>query len=424
MGIKISVKANHDLPVHNIDTGLDYATIREAIDANETLNGHTIKVDVGIYREHVYVNKAVSLIGESRDRTIVDSGGVFRGFIVNAKKANITGFTVQRARWAIHLNFSGANVISGNRVRDSDIGIYLKGVNSSTICDNICEDILPEGECIYLWGAMGNVVSYNLIANASHGVFLTLSNENLLVGNIIRNCSVAINTDFSHDNIFYRNNFVHNIQQLENFGLYSMNTWDDGYPAGGNYWSDYTPLDEKSGPYRNETGSDGICDAPYLLDDGNQDNYPLMGPINFFDAGNWDGITYRVGIVSNSSVSDFNFDQPSKLIHFNATGPELTDVFSRVSILKKLLWCDSLEEWRVNVTGIELPPEWRPRIDEDDNYTYLYITYRHPTSYSVPIHITGTHVIPEFPSSMIMPILMAATLLAVTAYRKKPKSQY
>jgi len=49
----------------------------------------------------------------------------------------------------------------------------------------------------------------------------------------------------------------------------SINTWDDGYPSGGNYWSDCTFEDQNS---------DGICDAPYVIDENNQDNYPLMSP--------------------------------------------------------------------------------------------------------------------------------------------------
>jgi len=58
----------------------------------------------------------------------------------------------------------------------------------------------------------------------------------------------------------------------------SNNTWDNGYPSGGNYWSNYTDADLYSGPYQNETGSDGIGDTPYVIDAENQDNYPLMNP--------------------------------------------------------------------------------------------------------------------------------------------------
>jgi hypothetical protein len=55
----------------------------------------------------------------------------------------------------------------------------------------------------------------------------------------------------------------------------SVNRWDNSYPSGGNYWSDYTGFDLYSGPYQNETGSDGIGDTPYVIDADNQDNYPL-----------------------------------------------------------------------------------------------------------------------------------------------------
>jgi nitrous oxidase accessory protein NosD len=44
-------------------------------------------------------------------------------------------------------------------------------------------------------------------------------------------------------------------------------TWDDGYPFGGNYWSNYTGIDEYSGPSQNETSSDGIGDTPYVVDE-------------------------------------------------------------------------------------------------------------------------------------------------------------
>jgi len=59
----------------------------------------------------------------------------------------------------------------------------------------------------------------------------------------------------------------------------SSNVWDDGYPSGGNYWSNYNGTDSYSGVYQNQAGSDGIGDIPYLIPEDTQDNYPLMTPI-------------------------------------------------------------------------------------------------------------------------------------------------
>src|SRR3990172_6744833 len=59
-------------PVHNTNTGLNYATIQEAIDALETLGGHTIRVDAGTYFEHVIVSKSLTLTGEDTVSTVID----------------------------------------------------------------------------------------------------------------------------------------------------------------------------------------------------------------------------------------------------------------------------------------------------------------------------------------------------------------
>jgi hypothetical protein len=48
--------------VHNIDTGVNYGTIQEAIDAPETLNNHTIHVDAGTYYDTIVVDKSLNLV--------------------------------------------------------------------------------------------------------------------------------------------------------------------------------------------------------------------------------------------------------------------------------------------------------------------------------------------------------------------------
>jgi len=57
-----------------------------------------------------------------------------------------------------------------------------------------------------------------------------------------------------------------------------VNVWDYGYPFGGNYWSDSNKTDLYGGVGQNLTGSDGICDKPYLIDTNNRDDYPLVNP--------------------------------------------------------------------------------------------------------------------------------------------------
>lgn len=52
---------------------------------------------------------------------------------------------------------------------------------------------------------------------------------------------------------------------------------------------------------------------------------------------------------------------------------------------------------------------------EDQNNTYLYFIYDHSTQ---PVTIQETDVIPEFPSIMILPMFMIASVIAFTFFAK------
>ena len=59
----------------------------------------------------------------------------------------------------------------------------------------------------------------------------------------------------------------------------ALDLWDNGYPSGGNYWSDYTGVDLCSGPTQTTcTGPDGIGDTTRPIDPSGSDRYPLIEP--------------------------------------------------------------------------------------------------------------------------------------------------
>lgn len=67
-------------------------------------------------------------------------------------------------------------------------------------------------------------------------------------------------------------------------GSYSgIDIWDNGYPSGGNYYSDYTGEDLYNGPNQDIPGPDGIGDTPYdISKEATYDYYPLMEPLGDF----------------------------------------------------------------------------------------------------------------------------------------------
>jgi parallel beta-helix repeat protein len=121
-----------------------------------------------------------------------------------------------------------------------------------------------------------NVTIKNMKITAFYyGIVLDYSSNNSVSGNNITNNSAGIYLH-SSNNTIYHNNFINNTSQVYSSG--STSVWDDGYPSGGNYWSDYAGVDSYSGPYQDQAGSDGIGDTPYVIDGNNRDNYPLMKP--------------------------------------------------------------------------------------------------------------------------------------------------
>jgi len=247
-----------DLPVHNIDSGKNFSTIQEAINDNETLNGHTILVDAGLYHECIVVNKSLSLIGEDRSTTIIDGDRSGTPVEILSNNVIVSGFTIRNSSTSFpHTN--GIHILSNSCV-----------ISNNVITHNNYSGILIDG-------FYNNIIINNTITNNSKGIELFFGSPG---NNTIRGNTIALNDwygiyiVYSGGNKIYHNNFTDNRNQTYSTG--SGNTWDNGYPSGGNYWSDYTDVDQYSGPYQNETGSDGIWDNPYFIDENNRDNYPLI----------------------------------------------------------------------------------------------------------------------------------------------------
>lgn len=100
------------------------------------------------------------------------------------------------------------------------------------------------------------------------------ANNNAIFNNTISYNEHGVRIETAYDNHIYHNYFVNNSNQTF---CRQPNYWDDGYPSGGNFWSDYNGTDTRSGPHQNITGSDGIGDTVYAIFGGSYvDNYPLM----------------------------------------------------------------------------------------------------------------------------------------------------
>jgi parallel beta-helix repeat protein len=187
-------------------------------------------------------------------------------------------------------------------------GILLAWTTDSQITNNDISNNYGDG-VILNYASNNKITKNNINANSGTGIRLSYSNQNLVSGNYItRNQEgiyliysasnntitenniadqdIGINFYTSSSNLIYHNNFVNNTKQVDDVSwghpqfprgpLPSENIWDNDYPIGGNYWSNYTNLYPEAG----ELDSSGIWETPYIIDENNQDRYPLMNPLN------------------------------------------------------------------------------------------------------------------------------------------------
>ena len=255
----------------------------------------------------------------------------YKGIYLDGRSnVTIKNTTITNFYYGIRLSSSSNNTISGNTITANNYyGIFLLvSSNNSVYGNNIANNWFG----LQLWHSSNNSITGNNIAGNGHGIHFYESSNNSIYGNNITANSYDIILWYSSNNRLYHNNFINNFPQA--FSHSSVNVWDDGYPSGGNYWSDYTGVDEKSGPNQDQPGSDGIGDTPYMIDVNNQDNYPLTKPWSPHDIGITRITTSKTVIGQefslNISITIFNYGMFTE--NFNVTAYANTTAINQTQI--------------------------------------------------------------------------------------------
>jgi hypothetical protein len=149
----------------------------------------------------------------------------------------------------VFIDYSTSPIISWTGVIDTSFSGFGFSAATGGLNDNHRVDNVR-----IRWAPGGNYITENLVQNFGTGVAL-------------------------HDaagNLIFHNDFIGNTLQAFDNMADPLNAWDDGYPSGGNFWSDYGGSD---------AGGDGIGDTPYVIDADSQDDYPLIGRSTTYSTG-------------------------------------------------------------------------------------------------------------------------------------------
>ena len=235
-GILLDVVSNaiiHNVTISDCDTGIAITRVSSSIEIDESSISNSS--DHGIVTQY----GAASYVNITKNTIYANGGtGIALGSTshFNVVSNNVsTNDTSSGGRRAVTL-IDGANgVVTGNNLT----AIY----DEALYCSNSQNVIVATNRFSSVWG---------------YGVSLT-------------SCSGFL---------VYRNNFMGvPPQAFDNAG--PENEWNSSYPTGGNFWIDYTGIDEKSGPDQDQSGKDGIGDTDYVIDSNTIDHYPLnmSGPV-------------------------------------------------------------------------------------------------------------------------------------------------
>ncbi|MDH7592931.1 MAG: NosD domain-containing protein [Methanomicrobiales archaeon] len=300
-------------PVHNLNTGISYSTIQGALNAPETLGGHTIIVDSGVYYESLSIGKSVFLIGNDTGsgKPVIRAEGL-TAVTLNANGILFSGFILEDTDTGINV-LSDYNTISNNSLTPrTNVGVYgiqIIGHHHNNIIQNTISGYNPSGGTGYALflslGSTYNVIEGNIGNDNKRGILLySSSNSNIIANNFFArniwdgiciwdstNNTVYGNTLNSNNvglkfwyatsggNRIYQNNLINNSVNADTAD--SVNTWHSPEPVSysyrgiaftnytGNYWSDADAPDENG---------DGIGDIPHSIPSIGLDSYPLVGP--------------------------------------------------------------------------------------------------------------------------------------------------
>jgi len=375
--------SNHRI---NFDVGgLEPSDFLNYIDATNKVNGKpvyywidrhnvTIPLDAGyvalINCTHITV-KSLTLTNSYNGIILVNTNNslLTDNFLIN----NIKGIKLD-------MNSSN-NIISNNVIMNNTDGIWLSSSSRNILDGNQVVDNIYFG--IWVSGSSNeNKLSDNVVVEHEQGIVIMTSNKTTIINNYVAdNEKFGIRLDYSCNNKVHHNNFINNTSQVYISESYD-NVWDDGYPSGGNYWSDYTGNDMYCGPYQNVTGSDGIGDTPYVIDENNVDHYPLMNPytvtppvpsvinatvdtnphaLNLRSRGRW--ITAYIELPEDYDVSDINVStillndtipaevHPVGIGDYDEDGiPDLMVKFNRAEVISYILANVNMKERFITIT--------------------------------------------------------------------------
>lgn len=222
-------------------------------------------------------------------------------------------------------NNNNTMTILGNEIHDNnDDGLFLVSANQGennlmTISDNRIDD--NNGRAFDLQSTNQGTTNTMFIQNneiSNHsmdGFYLLSANQGTdnvmeISGNNIYNNGIGFTLDAARQIMIYHNNIINNIVQAQDSHP-GKNDWHHPTHLEGNYWSDYTGIDDGSGIGKHANAGDGIGDTMIPHPTSDYDYYP------FTDQEGWMETTNQTPVAHAGPDQTVN---EGDVVHFDGSG--------------------------------------------------------------------------------------------------------
>lgn len=287
-------------------------------------------------------------------------------------------------------------------------GVFLNFTNKVWAFNNTCSNnaigIKNNGLAPWGWGKYNRIINNQCTLNYQIGIDMRGYNENIYANNTIQynGLGFQIVADYNH---IYHNSILNNDQQVTQNGI---NYWNNSKHEG-NYWSDYSGLDDGS---NGRVAGDGIGDTNIPHPGTGFDSYPfirplgwlypgipvLIGPVGICNNGNYSLIWTSVVKAQSYIIEedeDIAFDSPSQI--YNGSNLSLDFInksegiyFYRLKAMNgpyESIWSNIVEvivdclppipkNFQVSVYpfGNRLNLSWEPNSEDTEEYLLEYKT--------------------------------------------------
>ncbi|MBM4159829.1 MAG: nitrous oxide reductase family maturation protein NosD [Ignavibacteria bacterium] len=194
------------------------SSLQRRIDAAKS--GDTIIVDQGVHEGNLLLQKRLALVGKGKP--VIRGDGSGSCITILADSCLVRGFLIERSGGELMREDAGIllklgrNIIEDNEIRNVLFGIYLFGVDSNRIMNNLIVgrrelEVGQRGSGIHIWNSHGNFFSGNTITDVRDGFYIQYAHHTFIEKSKVFRVRYGLHYMYADSNVFLGNRFYDNV---------------------------------------------------------------------------------------------------------------------------------------------------------------------------------------------------------------------